>query len=41
MRKGAPGSTMEINPVFKEIKKLKESSMLSGNKGNGDLRERF
>lgn len=32
---------MEINPVFKEIKKLKKSLMLSGNKGNGDLRERF
>ena len=28
--KGVPGSGMELNPVFKEVNRLKKSLMLSG-----------
>ena len=29
-RKGAPGDRMKLNPVFKEINRLKESLILNG-----------
>jgi hypothetical protein len=32
-RKGAPGSGMELSPVFKETNRLKKSLMLKGIKG--------
>ena len=32
-RKGAPGSRMKLSPVFKEIKRLKQSLVLNGIKG--------
>lgn len=32
-RKGVPGSGMELNPLFKEINRLKKSLVLNGIKG--------
>lgn len=39
-RKGTPGSLIELNPVFNEIKKIKEKPVAKWNKGLDDLRER-
>lgn len=40
-KKRGPGRRMELNAVFKEINRVKESLTFNGKKESGDLRARY